>query len=56
MFVATILECRPTEVGCARAATSSGSPAARDNSGIFDVLDYLLVEAQEELDDTPLAR
>ena len=55
MFVAAFLECRPTEVGSARAATSSGPLAARDNSGIFDVLDDLLLEAQEELDDTRLA-
>ena len=47
VFVAAFLECRPTEVGSARAATSSGPPAARDNSGIFDVLDDLLVEARK---------
>ena len=53
MFVAAFLECRQTEGGSARAATSSGPPAARDSSGTFDVLDDLLVEAQEELDDPP---
>ena len=35
--------------------SSSGPPAAHDSSGIFDVLDDLLVEAQEELDHTRLA-
>ena len=39
----------------APAATSSGPPAARDSSGIFDVLDDLLLKAQEELDHTRLA-
>ena len=55
VFVAALLECRPTEVGSARAATSSGPPAARDSFGIFDVLDDMLLEAQEELDDFRLA-
>ena len=35
--------------------SSSGPLAARDSSGIFDVLDDLLLKAQEELDDNRLA-